>query len=49
MRAFIEWLLVLGLVAVLIPFQTGCTRKPAEGKLQIMFSGNMQGNAEPCG
>jgi hypothetical protein len=28
---------------------TGCSSAPAEGKLQIMFSGNIRGNVAPCG
>jgi hypothetical protein len=49
MRKLVGWLFVLGVAAALIPFTSGCVRKPAHGKLQIMFSGNMRGNAEPCG
>jgi len=44
-------LLVTALVAalfsgLLIP---GCSTAPAEGKLQIMYSGNIRGNVAPCG
>lgn len=28
---------------------TGCSTAPAEGKLQIMYSGNIRGNVAPCG
>jgi hypothetical protein len=31
-----------------LPFSS-CTRAPAEGRLQIMYSGNLRGNAAPCG
>ncbi|MCC6475629.1 hypothetical protein IT157_01125 [bacterium] len=27
----------------------GCSSGPAEGKLQIMYSGNIRGNVAPCG
>ena len=27
----------------------GCSRQPAQGKLQVMFSGNIRGNVSPCG
>ncbi|MBU0692185.1 hypothetical protein KKC97_12950 [bacterium] len=27
----------------------GCSSGPADGKLQIMFSGNIRGNVAPCG
>ena len=27
----------------------GCSNGPANGKLQIMFSGNIRGNVSPCG
>ncbi len=27
----------------------GCSRGPAKGKLQIMYSGNIRGNVSPCG
>ncbi|MCB9367402.1 MAG: hypothetical protein H6506_01815 [Calditrichaeota bacterium] len=30
-------------------FTTGCSVAPAEGKLQIMYSGNIRGNVAPCG
>jgi hypothetical protein len=49
MRRVSGWLLILGLIAAIIPFYTGCARRPAEGKLQVFFSGNMRGNPEPCG
>jgi hypothetical protein len=28
---------------------TGCSSAPADGKLQIMYSGNIRGNVAPCG
>jgi len=28
---------------------TGCSVAPAEGKLQVMYSGNIRGNVAPCG
>jgi len=28
---------------------TGCSSAPADGKLQVMFSGNIRGNVAPCG
>ncbi|MCB9367400.1 MAG: hypothetical protein H6506_01805 [Calditrichaeota bacterium] len=28
---------------------TGCSVTPAEGKLQVMFTGNIRGNVSPCG
>ncbi|NUO19574.1 hypothetical protein HUU59_09025 [bacterium] len=28
---------------------TGCSSAPAQGKLQIMYSGNIRGNVAPCG
>jgi len=49
MQRFLRWLLVLGIIMAMIPVLAGCARKPAQGKLQILFSGNMRGNAEPCG
>jgi len=49
MRKLLGWLLVLGIATAIVPFLSGCVRKPAQGKLQIMFSGNMRGSAEPCG
>ncbi len=27
----------------------GCSRAPAQGKLQVMYSGNIKGNVAPCG
>jgi hypothetical protein len=30
-------------------FTTGCERAKANGKLQIMYSGNIRGNVSPCG
>lgn len=27
----------------------GCSSGPADGKLQIMYSGNIRGNVAPCG
>lgn len=44
--------LLSALVTVLFAFGwvlTGCSAKPAEGKLQIMYSGNIRGNVAPCG
>jgi hypothetical protein len=50
MRRISGWLLILGLIVAIVPFYyVGCARRPAEGKLQILFSGNMRGNPEPCG
>jgi hypothetical protein len=37
---------VSGLSGLLIQ---GCNSSPADGKLQIMFSGNIRGNVAPCG
>ena len=49
MRRFFGWFMILGLVVTVLPFNMGCVRKPAHGKLQILFSGNMLGNPKPCG
>jgi hypothetical protein len=49
MRKLLGWLFAIGIMAALLPLFSGCARKPAQGKLQIMFSGNFRGNAEPCG
>lgn len=37
---------LVGLAAVI---GAGCARGPAQGKLQIMYSGNIRGNVAPCG
>jgi hypothetical protein len=42
-------LLVLTLVVAGMAVNTGCQRAKASGKLQIMYSGNIRGNAVPCG
>ncbi|MCB1061261.1 MAG: hypothetical protein KDB65_13650 [Calditrichaeota bacterium] len=44
--------LLSALVAVVMSFGwvlTGCSVKPADGKLQVMYSGNIRGNVAPCG
>lgn len=46
-RLLVILALVLATGAV---FYTGCgTRAKAQGKLQIMYSGNIRGNVSPCG
>ncbi|MBU0509917.1 hypothetical protein KKH27_13930 [bacterium] len=37
---------LVGLTAMI---GAGCSRGPAEGKLQIMYSGNIRGAVAPCG
>ena len=37
---------LVGLLAVVF---VGCGRPEAQGKLQIMYSGNFRGNVSPCG
>lgn len=39
--------MMLGLPLLLL--STGCSVKPAEGKLQVMYSGNLRGAVSPCG
>ncbi len=39
-------LLTAVLSGLLVP---GCSVAPAEGKLQVMYSGNIRGNVAPCG
>ena len=39
-------IVVSGLSGLLVQ---GCNNGPADGKLQIMFSGNIRGNVAPCG
>ncbi|MBK8131195.1 MAG: hypothetical protein IPK53_20520 [bacterium] len=44
--------LLTALTALVLTFGsllTGCSSAPAEGKLQVMFSGNIRGNVAPCG
>jgi hypothetical protein len=36
-------------IALLAVAFVGCSRQPALGKLQIMYSGNIRGNVVPCG
>ena len=41
---------VLALLVILSGFLVlGCSKAPAQGKLQVMFSGNIKGNVAPCG
>jgi hypothetical protein len=47
-RLLIMAVVVLGLSTMMLT-STGCSREKAHGKLQIMFSGNIRGNASPCG
>ena len=44
-------ILLMTLMAAMLGGQllTGCGVSPAEGKLQVMFSGNIRGNVAPCG
>ncbi len=39
----------VALIGVLAVALVGCSRQPAHGKLQIMYSGNIRGNVVPCG
>jgi len=41
--------MLAGLVGLAAILGAGCGRGPAEGKLQIMYSGNIRGNVAPCG
>lgn len=44
--------LLAAMTAVVVAFGwmlTGCSSAPADGKLQVMFSGNIRGNVAPCG
>lgn len=41
-------LLILGSTGLSL-LSGGCTPAPAEGKLQVMFTGNIRGNVSPCG
>jgi 2',3'-cyclic-nucleotide 2'-phosphodiesterase (5'-nucleotidase family) len=48
LRIILFALLLLVVVASLLVLN-GCERAAAQGKLQIMFSGNIKGNVKPCG
>ncbi|MBL0062478.1 MAG: hypothetical protein IPP40_13585 [bacterium] len=41
--------LAIMLVVPFLVFSTGCSVTPAEGKLQVMYSGNLRGAVSPCG
>lgn len=40
---------VVSLAAVMLVIAAGCSVSPAEGKLQVLYSGNLRGNVSPCG
>lgn len=42
------WLVVLLTLPFLL-ISMGCSVSPAEGKLQVMYTGNIRGNVSPCG